>query len=53
VTYADHENDLALAGFLQDRLVEIAQAAGAPEVSHIPIDQRSIDAFARYLSHGQ
>jgi len=32
VTYRDHPDDLAMAGFLQDRAVEIADAAGAARV---------------------
>ena len=32
VTYRDHPDDLAMAGFLQDRAVEIAEAAGAARV---------------------
>ena len=32
VTYRDHPDDLAMAAFLQDRAVEIAEAAGAARV---------------------
>jgi len=32
LTYRDHEDDLATAGFLQDRAVEIAEAAGATKI---------------------
>ncbi len=32
VTYKDHPDDLAFARFLQDRQVEIMQAAGAQKV---------------------
>jgi choline dehydrogenase-like flavoprotein len=32
VTYKDHPDDLAMARFLQDRAVEIMQAAGAEKV---------------------
>jgi choline dehydrogenase-like flavoprotein len=32
VTYKDHPDDLAMAGFLQDRTTEVMQAAGAQQV---------------------
>jgi choline dehydrogenase-like flavoprotein len=32
LTYRDHDDDLAMAGFLQERAVEIAEAAGAERV---------------------
>ncbi len=37
VTYRDHPDDLANARFLQDRGVEIAEAAGAVKVSRAPV----------------
>ena len=37
VTYDDHPDDLAFAGFLQDRAVEIAEASGARSVWRMPI----------------
>jgi choline dehydrogenase-like flavoprotein len=41
VTYRDHPDDLANARFLQDRTVEIAEAAGALKVSRGPIAPQS------------
>lgn len=32
MTYRDHEDDLSMAAFLQDRAVEIAEAAGAEKI---------------------
>ncbi len=40
VTYRDHPDDLANARFLQDRSVEIAEAAGALKVSRAPIAEQ-------------
>lgn len=40
VTYRDHPDDLANARFLQDRSVEIAEAAGALRVSRAPIAEQ-------------
>jgi choline dehydrogenase-like flavoprotein len=37
VTYQDHPDDLAMARFLQDRAVEIMQAAGAQQVWKGPV----------------
>jgi choline dehydrogenase-like flavoprotein len=37
VTYHDHPDDLAFARFLQDRGVEIMQAAGAQQVWKAPV----------------
>jgi choline dehydrogenase-like flavoprotein len=37
VTYKDHPDDLAMARFLQDRAVEIMQAAGAQQVWKGPV----------------
>ena len=39
VTYRDHPDDLAFARFLQDRSVEIMQAAGALEVWKDPVTE--------------
>lgn len=36
ITYRDHDDDLAIAGFLQDRAAEIAEAAGADHVWKLP-----------------
>ena len=38
VTYKDHEDDVALAHFLQDRAFEIGEAAGATETWREPIN---------------
>jgi choline dehydrogenase-like flavoprotein len=37
VTYRDHEDDLAMAGFLQDRSMELFDAAGASKFWRYPI----------------
>ncbi|MBT8131999.1 MAG: GMC family oxidoreductase, partial [Gammaproteobacteria bacterium] len=37
MTYSDHANDLAMATFLQDRAVEIMEAAGARKVWRSPV----------------
>jgi len=37
VTYQDHPDDLACAGFLQDRAVDVMQAAGAQQVWKGPL----------------
>ncbi|HSH75412.1 MAG TPA: GMC oxidoreductase, partial [Longimicrobiales bacterium] len=37
VTYTDHPDDLACASFLQDRSVEMLEAAGATEVWRYPV----------------
>jgi len=42
VTYRDHPDDLANARFLQDRSVEIAEAAGAISVTRGPIAEQSL-----------
>lgn len=41
ITYRDHEDDIALAGFLQARAAEIAEAAGATHVWKQPIEYQS------------
>ena len=41
VTYRDHPDDLAMAGFLQDRGVEVMQAAGAQQVWKGPLNEAS------------
>jgi len=38
MTHRDHEDDLAMARFLQDRAVEILEAAGAQEVWRDPVE---------------
>ena len=42
VTYRDHPDDLAIAKFLQNRGVEIAEAAGAIRVTPGPITEQDI-----------
>lgn len=37
MTYADHADDLAFAGFLQERMGEIMEAAGAEQVTPLPL----------------
>ena len=41
ITYKDHDDDMALAGFLQDRSAEIMEAAGATEYWRQPIDYQT------------
>jgi choline dehydrogenase-like flavoprotein len=41
VTYKDHPDDLANARFLQDRSVEIGEAAGALRVSRTPVTEQT------------
>jgi choline dehydrogenase-like flavoprotein len=43
-TYADHPDDLAFGGFLQDRSVEMLEAAGAETVTRVPIEPSTIAA---------
>ena len=40
VTYKDHPDDLAIARFLQDRGVEILEAAGAQRVGRSPVTEQ-------------
>ena len=42
ITYRDHENDMALAKFMQDRAVEIIEAAGAKQVWRDPIESETV-----------
>ena len=44
MTYMDHEDDLAMATFLQDRAVEILGAAGAQEIWRDPVEGGTIQA---------
>jgi choline dehydrogenase-like flavoprotein len=44
MTYLDHEDDLAMAKFLQDRAVEILKAAGAAEIWRNPVEGGTIHA---------
>jgi choline dehydrogenase-like flavoprotein len=44
VTYDDHPDDLAFAAFLQDRSVEIMEAAGAERIWRLPITPSTIAA---------
>jgi len=39
VTYRDHPDDLAMARYLQDRAVEILQAAGAQQIWKGPVEE--------------
>ena len=41
VTYKDHPDDLANARFLQDRAVEILDAAGALRVTRAPVTEQT------------
>jgi len=41
LTYRDHDDDMALVGFLQDRAVEVAEAAGATHVWPAPIHHQA------------
>jgi choline dehydrogenase-like flavoprotein len=42
VTYRDHPDDLSMAHFMQDRAVEIMDAAGAQRVTRGPISESSL-----------
>jgi choline dehydrogenase-like flavoprotein len=44
MTYMDHDDDLAMATFLQDRAVEILGAAGAAEIWRDPVEGGTIQA---------
>ena len=47
ITYRDHENDLALSRFMQDRAVEIIEAAEAKSVWRDPVTSETV--FAHLL----
>jgi choline dehydrogenase-like flavoprotein len=44
MTYMDHADDLSMATFLQDRAVEILNAAGAAEVWRDPVEGGTVQA---------
>jgi choline dehydrogenase-like flavoprotein len=44
VTYRDHPDDLATVTFLQDRAIEILEAAGAAKTWRVPVAPESIGA---------
>jgi len=44
MTYLDHDDDLSMAKFLQDRAVEILEAAGAAEIWRDPVTGGNIQA---------
>ncbi len=44
MTYMDHDDDLAMAAFLQDRAVEILEAAGAEKVWRDPVVGGTVQA---------
>jgi choline dehydrogenase-like flavoprotein len=44
MTYWDHDDDIAMATFLQDRAVEILGAAGASEVWRDPVETGTVQA---------
>jgi choline dehydrogenase-like flavoprotein len=44
VTYRDHPDDLAMATFLQDRALEILDAAGAAKTWRVPVAPESVGA---------
>ena len=44
MTYMDHDDDLAMATFLQDRAVEILEAAGAKEIWREPVAGGTVHA---------
>lgn len=44
ITYADHPDDLAIAGFMQDKALEIFQAAGAVKSWRNPIELETVGA---------
>ena len=41
LTYRDHDDDMALAHYLQDRAYEVAEAAGASKIWRTPIHHQS------------
>ena len=41
ITYKDHDDDMAIAKFLQDRAVELLDAAGAKKFWRMPIEYQS------------
>jgi len=41
ITYKDHDDDMAIAKFLQDRAVELLDAAGAEKFWRMPIEYQS------------
>jgi hypothetical protein len=54
ITYKDHPDDLAFARFLQDRAVELLQAAGALDLEARSSRRTHVRrAPARHLPHGQ
>jgi choline dehydrogenase-like flavoprotein len=44
MTYTDHADNLAFSGFLSNRLVEIMEAAGAEQVTPMPVAPSTITA---------
>jgi len=44
VTYKDHEDDLAFGQFLQERQIELLEAAGANDVWTFPVSESTIGA---------
>jgi len=44
MTYLDHADDLAMAAFLQDKAVEIMEAAGAEKIWRNPVEGGTIQA---------
>ncbi len=44
ITYRDHPDDLAMVGFLQDRAVEIFEAAGARKIWRDPVVPQTLGA---------
>lgn len=47
ISYRDHDDDLAMAGFLQERAAEIMDAAGASGIEAVPVTPQNI--FAHLL----
>ncbi len=41
ITYKDHDDDMAIAKFLQDRAMELLEAAGAEKLWRIPIEYQT------------
>lgn len=44
VTYRDHDDDLAMMGYLQQRAIEILEAAGAEHVWQFPVVPQTVGA---------
>jgi len=53
VTYKDHPDDLMMMRFLQDRAIEILEAAGARRTWRQPVQETTLAAHLLALPHGR